>query len=453
MSLPGATRLGLRVRLLGSVMVTIGIVLAGLTAGFNLILADRLNSDANSVLAARAAAELAAVRVAAGHVRLPETPDQGSPDTTAWVFQGSRPIEQPQSPPVGVDQAAAVAILAPARRDLAEGQVRLYALPVDSAGRQVGAVVAAISLGPYSQARQTALIASILLALLAFIAVALSANWLIRRSLAPISRMTGLAAKWSEHDIDRRFAQGPPHDEFTQLAFTLDGLLDRLAGSLRHEQRLSAELSHELRTPLANVAAQAQYALRHTEPTPEGHEALHNILTSANQMTNALDTLIAAARGDLDPRGATSNPAVGAQASARACSALSADRDIKITVDDPEQPVRVAVEQHLVERILIPLVENACRHASTQIRIRVEAAPTAVHIIVEDDGDGIADDALERIFEPGWQGSPSNGAVAQKLGAGLGLPLARRLARTARGDVRVDPTPSGARFEVALPRA
>ena len=65
--------------------------------------------------------------------------------------------------------------------------------------------------------------------------------------------MTEDAASWSEHDLDRRFDLGEPYDELTRLAATLDGLLERIAASLRHEQRFTAELSHELRTPLARI--------------------------------------------------------------------------------------------------------------------------------------------------------------------------------------------------------
>src|SRR5206468_229964 len=90
------------------------------------------------------------------------------------------------------------------------------------------------------------------------------------QSAATRRGMTAQASDWSDHDLERRFSLGQPHDELTQLAFTLDRLLDRLAATLRHEQRLSAELSHELRTPLANIAAQAQFALRHTDQDEDG---------------------------------------------------------------------------------------------------------------------------------------------------------------------------------------
>ena len=446
-------RSGLRIRLLVSVLGLIGLVLAALTVGFNLVLSNRLNAEANSVLSDRASSELASLRVIGTRVSLPEAPDEGSPDTSTWVFQGARPLEQPQSRAVSPAVVTSVAAAAPASRDVAGGRIRLHSLPIASGGRRIGAVVAAISLAPYRQTRRTALIASALLALLAFVSVGLAANWLIRRALAPISRMTRLAAEWSERDIDRRFAQGPPHDEFTELAFTLDGLMERLATSLRHEQRLSAELSHELRTPLANVAAQAQYALRHAQPTEEGRRSLENILASTRRMTQTLDTLIAAARAELDPRGATSDPVAAARTAARACAELPASAALEIVVEPAAGDVRVAVEGHLLERILAPLLENACRHADARIRVGVKLDTTSVCFVVEDDGPGVPANDLEHVFEPGWQGDHGQSGTTQVLGAGLGLALARRLARSAGGDVRAEPSLDGGRFVVQLPRA
>lgn len=454
MSPRGPTRqLGVRARLLWSVLLTLGLVLAGLAAAFNLVLADRLDADANSVLSARASAELAAVRVAGGRVTLPEAPDAASPDTSTWVFAGNHPIEVPQSSSVDPAAASAVATSAPARRDVADGTIRLYSLPISAGGRTVGAVVVGLSLAPYNQTHRTALIASLLLALVAFIAVGLASNWLIRRALGPVSQMTGLAAQWSEQAIDRRFAVGPPHDEFTQLAFTLNGLLDRVASSLRHEQRLSAELSHELRTPLANVAAQAQYALRHGEPTEEQRQALANILSSTQQMSRTLDTLIAAARAELDPRGTVSSAAAGVGAAVDAFAQLAAQQGVDLVVAPCAESANLAVEQHLVERILAPVIENACRHAGHRIVVRPEPDASTVRILVEDDGPGIPDEDLERVFEPGWQGSPGRAGTTTVVGAGLGLSLARRLARSAGGDVRAEAKDGGARIVVELPSA
>ena len=84
--------------------------------------------------------------------------------------------------------------------------------------------------------------------------------------------MTEHAASWSEHDLDRRFDLGEPYDELTQLAATLDRLLERISASLRHEQRFTAEISHELRTPLARISGEAELMLRR-ERTPDEYRS------------------------------------------------------------------------------------------------------------------------------------------------------------------------------------
>ena len=444
----------LRARLLLTVLVAIALVLAGLTVAFNVVLANRLDTDASGVVQARASAELAALHVAGGRIELGETPDQASPDTQIWVFHGARALEAPQSAPAANDAAAAaVALAPPSTRDVPATRTRLYSLAVEAGGRRLGTVVAGVSLAPYDQTRHTALVASAVLALLALVAVAVAGWWLISRALRPVARMTAHAAEWSDRDLDRRFSLGQPHDELTQLAFTLDRLLDRLAASLRHEQRLSAELSHELRTPLATIAAQAQFALRHTDQDEDGRRALEQVLVSATHMGRTLDTLIAAARAELDPTPATSDAAAGARA---ASAAFGSERGVTLAISAPAG-IRVAGEQALVERILAPLIENAYRHAAGAVRIRVQRDAGAVVFTVEDDGPGIPDADREAIFEPGRRaaapGAGSRATTVASHGAGLGLALSRRLARTAGGNVEAEHNDAGGRFVVRLPAA
>lgn len=439
---------GLRGRLLVSVLLAIGLVLAGLTTGFNLVLSNRLDSDANDVAQARASAELAVLHVAHGPISLGEAPDQAAPDSQVWVFHGTRALEAPRAS--HADNAAAAILARGTRRlyDVPATDTRLYAIPVISGSRPLGTVVAGVSLAPYEQTRRTALVASVILATLAFLAVALGAASVISRALRPVARMTVQAAEWSERDLDRRFALGPPEDELTQLAATLDQLLDRLAASLRHEQRLSAELSHELRTPLANIAAQAQFALKHTTQDPDGRRALEQVRDSADQMSRTLDTLIAAARAELDPQHATSDAIAGVRAATAASTPLAAQRGITTALENPDGGVRVASEQALVERMLVPVLENAYRHASATVRIMVARDGAAVRFAIDDDGPGVPAAELESIFEPGRRGDAIGSG---SNGAGLGLALARRLARSAGGEVEAEHREGGARFVVRLP--
>jgi two-component system, OmpR family, sensor kinase len=442
-------RPGLRGRLLLSVLVGIGIVLAALTLAFNLVLDARLTRDANGLLQARTSAEIGALRISQGRVQLIDAPDEAGPELPVWVYQDRRALERPSAGAADQSAAAALARRAPATDDV--NGTRLQAVPIVASGRRLGAVVAAVSLSPYEQTRRAALIASCVLALAVLLAVALAARWLISRALRPVMTMTRQASAWSDRDLDRRFSLGTPHDELTQLAATLDELLDRLATSLRHEQRLSAELSHELRTPLASIAAEAQYALRHSEQPAEGRATLERILRGADQMSRTLDTLMAAARAQLDPHGATSDATAAARA---ACAEVppAIRAGIGIEVLTPSRPVRARAEQELVERILAPLIENALRHATARVQIAVAQDGSTALLRVEDDGPGIAAADLDAIFLPGRRGPAGAGVgLLATTGAGLGLALSRRLARTAGGDVIAEPGAGGGRFIVRLP--
>lgn len=446
-------RPGLRGRLLLSVVGAIALVLVLLTAGFNLVLDRRLDHDATSVVAARASAELGALRVVNGRIVLPEAPDDSALDSQIWVFQGRRALERPHSGSVN-DNAASALASGPRRvHDVSGTRTRLYSVPVVQSGRRVGAVVAGVSLRPYGQTKRTALIASLVLAALALAAVGLATRWLISRALRPVARMTGQAAEWSERELDRRFSLGEPRDELTQLAYTLDELLDRLAASLRREQRFSAELSHELRNPLAHLISEAQFALRHGDGADEYRAGFEQVLQSARQMSRTLETLMAAARAELDPQRSTSDATATARVAIGVHLPLAAKRHIEITLDDRGGGARVAAEADLVERMLAPVLENACHYASGAVRVVIESDRSGVLYRVEDDGPGVPADNRETIFEPGRRGGSDGSPAVATQGAGLGLALARRLARSAGGDVEALESDAGGRFVVRLPAA
>ncbi|MGH2934664.1 MAG: sensor histidine kinase, partial [Gaiellaceae bacterium] len=236
----------------------------------------------------------------------------------------------------------------------------------------------------------------------------------------------------------------------SELAATLDGLLARLAASLRREQRFSAELSHELRTPLARVMAESELALRREREPSEYRHALELINRNAAQLTRTVDALVAAARHDAgSERGTTDAYALAAEAAA-ACADLAAQRRVDLDLSAPQKPIRVAVEPELGERILQPLLDNACRYGSSRVNVSIERADGGVRYTIDDDGAGVADEERERIFEPGVRG---NQGARDGDGSGLGLALARRLARSASGDIQAFPRPSGGRFVVTLPSA
>ncbi len=435
-------------------LAVVAIALVALIGGFNLVLASRLSHDADEVLQARATAVLSTVSTGGGRLVVREAPDRAALEGDAWVFEGNRLIEGPRSKPEIESAARSLASAPRGHIELSDDDVRLYAVPIVDKGRRLGTVVAGISLVPYEHTQHVALTASLIMVGALLIVAALLARWIVALALRPVARMTAQADDWSEHDLDRRFALGRPHDELTTLAATLDNLLSRVAASLRREQRFSSELSHELRTPLARVRAEAELALRH-ERTEDGYrESLAHVLDGADQMERIIQTLLVVAREEASARHGTADAGEAASRAVGNCADLARERGVEIEVSRSEPLRRVATDSDLVERILAPVIENACRYGRSRVTVACSGQDGTIVYEIGDDGPGVITAESERIFEPGVRGSAArnggqNGEVRE--GAGLGLSLARRLARAARGDVEAQADERGGRFTIVLP--
>jgi len=435
----------IRRRLLLVVLSAVALSLTALVIGFNVILAHTLDANARSVLRSRAAAQLDVIDTSSGHIRLREG-SNAVPDTGVWVLEGNRVIERPRARRV-VDAEALIAAAGPAGfRSVGDADVWLYARPVFARGHRIGSIVVALSRAPYEQTRRTALISSLVFGILVLGLVALAARWLLAAALSPVTRMTRQAATWSERDLDRRFELGEPRDELTELAATLDGLLDRLAASLRHEQRFSAELSHELRTPLSRVLAETELALRRERAPEEYRDTLAQVHRNAEQLNRTIDALLAAARYEAGTTHGTADALDVATEAASVCAGLAAERSLDFEIAKPDRPIRIGVEAEYAERILQPVFENACRYGASAINVEIERVGSSVRYSVSDDGPGVDDTEHERIFEPGVRGRAANGT-----GSGLGLSLARRLAQSVAGEIEAVPGASGGLFVVRLP--
>jgi len=445
------SRFSLRTRLTILVTLAAAVSLAVITAGFNLLLRSNLDADANQVLQARASAALEGISVQAGSVRVKESPDRAAPDTQVWVYSGRTAVERPPGPTSVQRLADSLAGGPQAHAEDPTSDIRLYAVPIVHRSDRVGTVVSAISLEPYEHSASKALGGSLLYAAAALLLVVIATRLVVTRALRPVAQMTAEAADWSENDLDHRFNVGAPHDELTQLAATFDNMLARLASSLRHEQLLSAELSHELRTPLAAIVTEAELALRRNRGNGEYREALGGIESRASQMQGTLETLMAAARAEsLEDLGTAPAAAVGERALA-SCESVARNSGIDLNLSAPADSVRVDVDADTAERILIPLIENGCRYGRSRVEVDVQPNGDSVEFLVNDDGPGIALADRERIFEPGVRGHA--GLSGGHQGAGLGLALARRLARAVGGDVEALQNGEGAIFRARIPLA
>ncbi|MEU0845206.1 HAMP domain-containing sensor histidine kinase [Streptomyces sp. NPDC005962] len=440
----------LRGRLALLALFTTAVWVVLLTVVFNVALAGRLHAEADDLLRTRATAVAATVQVRPDRaLTIREPADDRALDTGIWIYQGRHALERPTAPGPAQHLADRLAGRAEVFDETGgNAATRLYALPIRHGGRQVGTVVTAVALDPYRRTAESALTGSVGLALLLLGGVYLVARTVIGRALRPVTAMSRQAARWSGHDIGRRFGTAQRPAELEGLAANLDELLDRLAAVLRHEQQLSAELSHELRTPLARIIAELDWALARPRGPEERTAALEAIAQGADRMWTICETLLteARARGSEAP-GRCALGALVRDVATRSAHDHPAAPPIDVRLDDEESALVAGVSPAVAERILAPLLDNARRYAVDAITLECAARPEGVRVVVADDGPGVPDRDRDAIFDPGHRAHPTDG----HHGAGLGLPLARRLARTSGGDLTLGPTTSGARFVVSLP--
>jgi signal transduction histidine kinase len=416
--------LPLRLAITSMVVATLSSAL--LVAGVQVLLARANNATVNSRLADRASAAAATVRASPGGLRF-LAPTSALLEQNSWIFDTDGRLRSGRlsgTDDRASDEVRALAGAATERR-VTHGDLVLLAQPVTQDGVRVATVVVTEDLQPYEKAQAHSLWLSLLLALTAVV-LATFAAWLAAdRSLRRVQAMAATADEWREHDLEARFDLGPGGDEITHLGRTLDKMLDRITEALSAERRLTDEIAHELRTPLAVVLAEADLA--RTAAVGDERAAFDAIHGAALRMTSAIDTMLAVARAHADSH------------------RMSTLGELMTALDQPATPldgVLLAAPTPPLVAAVRPLLENAVRHGSGVPRVEVVREQRHLLLSVVDDGPGVSADELETVFEPGRS---SGGG-----GSGLGLPLARRMARTAGARLEARPGPGG-RFELRIP--
>jgi signal transduction histidine kinase len=408
-----------------------------LATGFDLVLVSRVDQQVDDVLQVRAQAASATLAISGGRVvGVRESATDSELDSSVWVYTAGHSLKRPELRPrlqrvadglAGSDRPAYVE----------RGGDRFYVLPVRTGDRRAGSIVVAVDLDPYQRTKDTAILGTVVIGVLLLAGAYPVLRFATARALRPVDDMTRQAAEWSVHSPAERFGAEQHYTELSSLASTLDELLDRLAAVLRHERHFSAELSHELRTPLARVTTQVELLLDTVQPDQRAE--LLAIRENCAAMDGIIETLLATARSELTRTVGRCD--LGPVLRQFASAGRSGTHVVAVPTE-----LAAGVEAEIVTRILTPIVDNARRYADSFIRLSALRAGTAIAVEVTNDGPAIPATLSERIFEPGFRG-PSDGHE----GVGLGLALARRLARSADGELTVVGSKSETTFRLVLP--
>ena len=438
----------LRQQVVGTTVALTLIAMAALTLLVHEVLASNVEGDVSGLLRDRADAVSSTLTVRDGQVVAQETPTE-TLDRSTWVYDDTGRLVE-GAPAEGALRRTVEELSTSQQRSTAsvDDEYRLLAVPVKvgetaGAGEVSAVVVVAVNLAPYERTEHYALLVTLALGFVVVLGSAGVAAWSLHRALKPVSVMAARAREWSEQDLDRRFALGEPNDEISSLATTFDTLLGRVAEVIRSEQRLSQEMAHELRTPLTTVRAEAEIAALHPDLPEEPRAAMTRIVAACDIMSDAITALM-----DLARTGGAAGRSTPGDVLAPLLEESQLRPGVPVTVTSVPDGVLIAGPVDLAQRALSPLLDNAVRHAASRVTLRVVARGALVEFHVEDDGPGVEHGEVERLFVPGHRGASSDGA-------GLGLPLARRVARSLGGDVEavagLDSRPGGGHFVLTLP--
>lgn len=223
-----------------------------------------------------------------------------------------------------------------------------------------------------------------------------------------------------------------------------------------------ATVSHELRTPMNAVLGYTQLiADEHDGPvTPLQREHLGRVSASGKHLLELIEQLLGYARVEAGEEVVRVEPVLLTDLVEQSLSLvrpLAEQRGLRLRVDAPREPVELHTDPGKVRQILVNLLANAVKFSlqgEVVLLLRVEGvdAPVRVHFEVTDTGHGIAAEDHERVFKPFWQVHPTSGGT-EGGSTGLGLSVARQLARLLGGDVVVAASAlgKGSTFILSLP--
>jgi signal transduction histidine kinase len=230
-------------------------------------------------------------------------------------------------------------------------------------------------------------------------------------------------------------------------------LLEEVQQLHRTRERFFAMVNHELRNSLAAVYGWSEMLVRKKDPSTVPRAAFE-VLESAQQAVGLINDLLDLSRLDEDRLRpvirATEPGSLARRAVARITPAAEAKR-ILLQVDVAPDLPSCDTDASRVEQILVNLLGNAISHApeGSTIRLDITANQRMLIYKLEDQGSGIPESEVERIFDI-YVTKP----VGESQGVGLGLPLSRRLARLLGGELRAVSQPGqGGCFVLELPAA
>jgi signal transduction histidine kinase len=325
-----------------------------------------------------------------------------------------------------------------------------------------GLLIAGVDDGARAEAVATT-VALLLIAVPLLIALVAVTCWVVvGRALRPVERVRQETEQISGDDLSRRVADPATHDEISELATTMNLMLDRLERSQSRQRRFVADASHELRSPLSSLRQNAEIARDYPGRVDPRHFAT-TVAEDSERLADLVDGLLVLSRADeqnlrpvfrsvdLDDLALTEASRLRSRPGTSAGQVAGDAERVPLVVDaSGVSAARVGGDASMLERVLRNLGDNAARHARSRVTISTSVVGGRAVLVVSDDGVGIPEPERERVFERFVRLDEARSR--DRGGSGLGLAIVRELVAAHGGTITVETSPQGgALFRVSLP--
>ena len=276
--------------------------------------------------------------------------------------------------------------------------------------------------------------------------------FMARRALSGVEAVTRTAQMISRDVLDMRVPVNPRGDEIDELANTFNEMLDRIEQLVAGMKEMSDSIAHDLKTPVTRIRGIAEITLT-TQTSPTEYETMTaSIIEECDRLLDMISTMLVISRfeagvGDLKKE---SGELAGLIRDAgEIFRPLAEDKNISIDCRTPET-LEYTGDAGMLQRLISNLLDNAIKYTPSggQVTIILEKrGEDGAILTVADTGPGIAREETAHVFERFYRGDESRSTE----GAGLGLSLARAIARAHGGEITVESEPgTGSTFIVTL---
>ncbi len=281
----------------------------------------------------------------------------------------------------------------------------------------------------------------------------LSGWFLVRKALSGVASIRKTAQSITGTSLEKRVAKTGSQDELDQLAGTFNRMLDRIEDLVTSIREMSDNIAHDLKSPLTRIRGFAELALVQNSSLQEYEAMAANTIEETDRLLDMINTMLVISKAEAGEGEFDFKPFDLSHMVKGACELfipVAEDRQIQFEYDVQDN-LTVYGDERMLQRAFSNLLDNALKYTPRSGRVRVSAEKTfddGLGVKVFDTGCGIDPFHFEKIFERFYRADSSRASQ----GTGLGLSLARTIARQHQGEILVKSTPGkGSEFTLTLP--